>query len=177
MHDSPHEHSHTFSGEVKITVRRARSGEAGWNRGQEPEDWWKEIENRHGHVGPWNVLGYRMGQAILRETGTKWGSHELVITSHIPASTPYSCLIDGLAVATGNSEGRLDLLWSEVATPDFIHVSVRNAQDRKLRLLLRPNLAYLKEISLGTLNDLERQSRDCAERREEELFSIEHFNA
>ena len=35
-----------------------------WNQAQEPTNWWNEINNLHGPVGPWNVLGGRMGKAV-----------------------------------------------------------------------------------------------------------------
>jgi hypothetical protein len=37
------------------------AGDNPWNQGQPPEDWWAEIKRTHGHVGPWNVLGWRIG--------------------------------------------------------------------------------------------------------------------
>ncbi|MGC8842019.1 MAG: formylmethanofuran dehydrogenase subunit E family protein, partial [Candidatus Sumerlaeaceae bacterium] len=172
MHDSPYEHSHGSAEFPVRVVRKAASGPNVWNRGKEPADWWQELINRHGHVGPWNVLGYRMGRYILRELGTPWGSHEYVITAHIPPTTPYSCILDGLAVGTGNSEGRLDLLWAEVALPELTHVSVRRASDRKLLLVFLPRPEYLERISQGTVRDLEQQSRECEKLAESELFEV-----
>jgi hypothetical protein len=66
---SPHvlrssEEAHHFVGAV--------GGDNDYNRGQAPEDWWGEIKRMHGHVGPWNVLGWRIGQVALRELDTKW---------------------------------------------------------------------------------------------------------
>jgi hypothetical protein len=173
MHDSPHEHEHSApAGDVTVrVVRRATSGPNAWNAGKEPADWWQEIENRHGHVGPWNVLGYRMGRCILRELNSTWGAHDLLITAHIPAATPWSCILDGLAVATGNSEGRLDLAWAEVALTEFIHVSVRRASDRSLQLVLVPATPYLERISQGTVEDLGRQARECVDMPEADLFT------
>jgi hypothetical protein len=78
-----------------------------WNQAQEPTNWWNEIKQEHGHVGPWNVLGWRMGKAALRELGGTWGQHELEVICYVPLKTPYSCLADGLVVGTGNSIGRL----------------------------------------------------------------------
>jgi len=87
-------------------------GDNAWNRGQAPEDWWGEIKRIHGHVGPWNVLGWRIGKAALRESDTKWGWHELDIICYVPIKTPYSCMADGLVIGTGNSIGRLEMLQS-----------------------------------------------------------------
>jgi formylmethanofuran dehydrogenase subunit E len=176
MHDAPHQDAGEQKREFHVrVVRQASTGRNAWNKGNKPADWWKEIENRHGHVGPWNVLGYRMGEFILSELGTEWGAHEYVITAHIPASTPYSCILDGLAVGTGNSEGRLDLLWAEVALPEFVHVSVRRARDRALALVLVPSTAYLEKISQGTVHDLEAQSRECERLPLDELFAVKRF--
>jgi formylmethanofuran dehydrogenase subunit E len=150
---------------------RSRPDRSEWNRGVEPKDWWAEIESRHGHVGPWNVLGYRMGKAILRETKTAWGEHAAVITSHIPLDMPYSCIVDGLAVGTGNSEGRLDLKVADVAAPEFIHISAR-MRDGSATMILTPRAGYLEKITGGTAADLHRLSRECAAMPEGELFEV-----
>ncbi|MCX7624782.1 MAG: hypothetical protein N2Z21_00995, partial [Candidatus Sumerlaeaceae bacterium] len=83
---------------------------------------------------------------------------------------------DGLAVATGNSEGRLDLLWAEVALPELTHVSVRRASDRKLVLVFLPQAKYLERISRGSVTDLEKQSRECEQMPEHELFTIRRMD-
>ncbi len=144
-----------------------------WNSATEPKDWWEEIRERHGHVGPWNVLGYRIGKAILREMQAEWGDHSLVITCHIPLATPYSCLIDGIAVGTGNSQGRLDLRIGEVAALDFIHVSAhRKEAETEEILVAKLNMDYLKKIELVPGADLEKLAKECSEIKEEELFSF-----
>jgi hypothetical protein len=48
-------------------VKPSAAGSNIWNAAQEPTNWWNEIKQAHGHVGPWNVLGWRMGKAALRE--------------------------------------------------------------------------------------------------------------
>ena len=144
-----------------------------WNSATEPEDWWEEIRERHGHVGPWNVLGYRIGKAILREMEASWGDHSLIITCHIPLSTPYSCLVDGVAVGTGNSQGRLDLRIGEVAALDFIHISARRKQaETDAVLVAKLNVDYLKKIELVPGADLEKLAKEAAEINESELFSF-----
>ncbi|MBX7245961.1 MAG: formylmethanofuran dehydrogenase subunit E family protein [Candidatus Sumerlaeaceae bacterium] len=151
---------------------RSHAGRNEWNRGREPKDWWNEIENRHGHVGPWNVLGYRMGKAILRECKAEWGDHSVVVTSHIPMRMPYSCILDGLAVGTGNSEGRLDLKSAEVASVEFMHISARPVDRSAKGVVLKPNPAFIRKIEGGTVKDLDRFSKDCEDAPEGELFSI-----
>ena len=152
---------------------QSRPGQNIWNMAQEPADWWAEIRRLHGHVGPWNVLGWRMGKAALRELNATWGQHELDVVCHIPMKTPYSCLADGLVVGTGNSIGRLDLRLAEVMAMSETHVSVRRKDGAGPVLLLKPSLKYLEKIRSQPDDQLEALARECGQLAEKELFEIE----
>ena len=95
-----------------------------YNKGRPPTDWWDEIERTHGHVGPWNVLGWRIGDQALQRFDSRWGAHELDIICYVPMKTPYTCMVDGLIIATGNCPGRLDIHLASVMARDLSHVSV-----------------------------------------------------
>ena len=69
-------------------AKPSASGSNIWNAAQEPTNWWNEIKQTHGRVGPWNVLGWRMGKAALRELNATWGQHELDVICYIPLKTP-----------------------------------------------------------------------------------------
>ena len=144
-----------------------------WNQAQEPTNWWNEIKDLHGHVGPWNVLGWRMGKAALRELNATWGQHELDIVCHIPLKTPYSCIADGLVVGTGNSIGRLDIRLAEALAMADAHVSIRRKDGTGPVLLLKPNQKYLEKIRSAPDAQLESLARECSELPEKELFVIE----
>ncbi len=144
-----------------------------WNQAQEPTNWWNEIKQLHGHVGPWNVLGWRMGKAALRELDATWGRHELDVLCHIPLKTPYSCLADGLVVGTGNSIGRLDIRLAEVMVMSDVHVSVRRKDGTGPVLLLKPSLKYLAKIRSQPDEHLDALAHECGRLPEEELFAIE----
>jgi formylmethanofuran dehydrogenase subunit E len=161
------EEAHHFVGAV--------GGDNDYNRGQAPEDWWGEIKRMHGHVGPWNVLGWRIGQAALREFGMKWGWHELDIICYVPLKTPYSCMADGLVIGTGNSIGRLDLRLAEVVSLEFIHVCIRRKDGSGPILLIKPRHTYLKRIDAPKPEELEKLSRACSTMEENELFEIERI--
>jgi formylmethanofuran dehydrogenase subunit E len=164
---SSEEHEHHFVGAV--------GGDNDYNRGQAPEDWWVEIKRMHGHVGPWNVLGWRIGQAALRELDTKWGWHELDIICYVPIKTPYSCMADGLVIGTGNSIGRLDLRLAEVACRDLISVCVHRKDDTGPVLMFKPRPAYLRHIDAPKPEELETLSRECGEMQESNLFEIQRI--
>jgi len=126
----------------------AALGGNAYNQGQEPEDWWGQIKRMHGHVGPWNVLGWRVGKAALREFDTKWGWHELDIICYVPIKTPYSCMADGLVIGTGNT---------------------------RPVLIFRPKHSYLSHIDAPKPEELEKLSRKCSEMEESSLFEIERI--
>jgi formylmethanofuran dehydrogenase subunit E len=163
------EEAHHFVGAV--------GGDNDYNRGQAPEDWWGEIKRMHGHVGPWNVLGWRIGQAVLREMDTKWGWHELDIVCYVPLKTPYSCMADGLVIGTGNSIGRLDLRLAEVACMDLISVSVHRKDGTGPVLIFKPRPAYLQHINAPKPEELEKLSRECSKMQENDLFEIQRIPA
>jgi formylmethanofuran dehydrogenase subunit E len=163
---------------VKISAHDDETSAAGsniWNQAQEPTNWWNEIKQAHGHVGPWNVLGWRMGKAALRKLSSTWGQHELDIICYVPLKTPYSCLADGLVVGTGNSIGRLDIRLGEVMTMADIHVSVRRKDGTGPVLLLKPNLQYLEKIRHQPDDQLTALSIECSQLPENRLFAIEQL--
>jgi formylmethanofuran dehydrogenase subunit E len=71
----------------------------------------RKAEEFHGHLGPFLVLGVRMGIIGVRELRAKGNSEELRVTAMVKDSTPFSCVIDGIQVATkctiGNKKLRL----------------------------------------------------------------------
>lgn len=161
------------SGPGRLLQPLATAGTNDWNKAREPQDWWGEIERMHGHVGPWNVLGWRIGKAALRECHAAWGAHELDIICHVPLETPFSCLADGLVVGTGNTIGRLDLRLAKVMSVASIQVSVRRKDGVGGELIFKPATNYLATIRGRQLSELEALSRECGRLPEETLFNIE----
>ena len=155
----------------------AAGGDNAYNRGQAPEDWWDEIKHMHGHVGPWNVLGWRIGQAALRELDTKWGRHELDIICYVPIKTPYSCMADGLVIGTGNTIGRLDLRLAEVACLELIHVCIQRKDGKGPVLIMKPRREYLRHIDAPKPEELEKLSRECSTMKESNVFEIQRVTA
>jgi formylmethanofuran dehydrogenase subunit E len=158
------------------TIVQSQPGENAWNTGRPVEDWWTEIKRQHGHVGPWNVLGWRIGQAALREFKTQWGRHELEIVCYVPPQTPFTCLVDGLSVGTGNRLGRLDLRLAEVLSYQQSFVAVRRKDSKGVVLEFRPAAAYLKSITDQPVAKLEDLSRQCVQKPEQELLTIRHIS-
>ena len=153
-------------------VMHSEPGSNAWNAGKAPADWHGEIERYHGHVGPWNVLGWRIGQAALREMKSEWGKHELEVVCYVPPQTPFTCLVDGLSVGTGISQGRLDLRMAEVLTWEQSFVAVRRKDGKGGVLELRPHGAYLASIMNQPVEKLEALCQECAKLPEDKLFTV-----
>jgi len=166
--------AHDESPEAKPGFQAAHSepGSNAWNTGKAPVDWHGEIERYHGHVGPWNVLGWRIGQAALREMKSEWGKHELEMVCYVPPQTPFTCLVDGLSVGTGNSQGRLDLRMAEVLTWEESFVAVRRKDGKGEVLEFRPEASYLKSIMDQPVGKLEALCQECAKLPENKLFAV-----
>lgn len=153
-------------------IVHSQSGINAWNEGNPPEDWWAEIRRQHGHVGPWNVLGWRIGQTALREFQTKWGLHDLEIICYLPMQTPYTCMVDGLSVGTGNSSGRLDLRLAEVLIGTESFVAIRRKDLKGDVIEFRPQSAFIKSIINQPVEKLDALSRQTITKPEQELFTI-----
>jgi len=161
-----------FAHEETHAVSRSKQGSNLWNQSVESTNWMHELKQVHGHVGPWNVLGWRMGKAALRDLNATWGQHEMDVVCHIPLQMPFSCLGDGLVVGTGNSLGRLDVRLSEVMAMTDVHVSIRRKDGTGPVLLLKPSLKYLEKIRSQPDEKLEELARECGEIAEHDLFEI-----
>ena len=166
-----------FAHDETNSVSRSTPGSNIWNQSVESTNWMYELKQVHGHVGPWNVLGWRIGKTALRELGGTWGQHELDIICYIPLKTPYSCLVDGLIVGTGNSMGRLDIRLGEVMTMADIHVSVQRKDGTGPVLLFKPDQKYLEKIRHQSDDQLAALSLECGRLSESELFRIDKLPA
>ncbi len=154
---------------------QSEPGSNSWNVGRAPADWYREIQRYHGHVGPWNVLGWRIGQAALRELRSQWGKHEVEVVCYVLPETPFTCLVDGLAVGTGNSQGRLDLRLAEVLTWEESFVAVRRKDGKEGVLEFRPRLDYLKSIIGQPVEKLDGLCKECSQMAEAKLFEVKRI--
>ncbi|HIE53098.1 MAG TPA: hypothetical protein EYP85_15210 [Armatimonadetes bacterium] len=82
----------------------------------------EEARQFHGHLGPWLVVGLRMGEAALERLQARkyFGVHVRV---ECPPRPPQSCLVDGLQLSTGATCGKSNL---ELIAASQVRVVVRN---------------------------------------------------
>lgn len=127
----------------------------------------------HGHLGPFLVLGVKMGLIGLRELRVNVGNSGLDVTVVTKPSVPFSCIIDGLQVATqctvGN--GKLKILDS----PKIIAAKFRILNNSVVVTL---NPAMQKKLEKAVLEEARREKMESIARwmlstPEKELFKVE----
>jgi formylmethanofuran dehydrogenase subunit E len=132
----------------------------------------KDAVKFHGHLGPFLVIGVRMGvtaRRILAFLGNE--RNGLHVTVRVPLITPYSCVLDGIQSTTqctiGN--GRLTVLDSSREI-----VAEFTLQDSRKTLIISINTALIDEIesefSKGTTN--EEVAAKVTSKPEHELFEL-----
>lgn len=129
----------------------------------------RKAEEFHGHLGPFLVIGVRMGLIGVRELGAKENDEQLRVTAMTKDSTPFSCVIDGIQVATkctiGNKKLRVKnssgiAAKFELQNIEHVTVTVNPATFNKLRQLLSENVP------------LEERAQLVASISEEEMFIV-----
>jgi len=72
----------------------------------------------HGHLGPYVVLGYRMGRIALDALGAG-GHFDVSAEVHSVLQPPASCLIDGIQLGSGCTLGKRNIEVEETDGPAF----------------------------------------------------------
>jgi formylmethanofuran dehydrogenase subunit E len=85
----------------------------------------------HTHLGPYLVVGMRMGRAVTRELGDR--PFTVKIRAHTGRVPPYSCLLDGVQVSTPCTVGNGCL---EVADDRAMAIDA-TGEGRSVRISLR----------------------------------------
>ncbi len=101
-------------------------------RAQEPDNVTAltEIAFVHGDTEPFAVAGYRMGQRALEEFKLSRGSFLLEVVHNAPEEVQWSCIADGVEVATGASVGKLNLKLV-ASRPGHVSTAIRDRRTGK----------------------------------------------
>jgi formylmethanofuran dehydrogenase subunit E len=105
----------------------------------------------HTHLGPYLVVGLRIGRVLTRELGEEPFSYTVV--ARTGKRPPYSCLVDGLQMSTPCTTGNGCL---EVDAEKTMSVEARSKDGRTVVVTLRPEM-------------YERIEHDCTEEDQEEF--------
>jgi formylmethanofuran dehydrogenase subunit E len=127
----------------------------------------------HGHLGPFLVIGVRMGEIAKRHLKVdQKNSRGLQANIKTPLSTPFSCVIDGIQATTsctvGNQKLKIEKSMKEITARFKLQSS-----DKTVKILVKPKLVknLIEEMSKGA--DSEKLAAKIAHLKEEQLFVLE----
>jgi formylmethanofuran dehydrogenase subunit E len=130
----------------------------------------KEAVKLHGHLGPFLVIGVRMGRIAKRIQVNGRENVKFLAQVKVPLLTPFSCVLDGIQATTsctiGNQKLRIENSKRKIAasftldSAEAISVSVKPEIIKKL----------MNELSEGTSN--EELAGEVARMPEDLLFTV-----
>jgi formylmethanofuran dehydrogenase subunit E len=126
----------------------------------------KQIEKFHGHLGPYAVIGYRMGKIANEKLGTDpFCKRAKVYTGITP---PVSCIIDGIQLSSSCTLGKGRIIIEDESTAKAEFISEEN---KKITIILKPEI--IKEIDTTvTEENIIEYSEKIYTKSDEELFEI-----
>ena len=133
----------------------------------------KKAADFHGHLGPFLVIGVRMGTLTKKILNVNAGkNNKLRITARLPLLTPFSCIIDGIQATTQCTIGNQKLKMENSQTKIIVYFELKNSY-KALRIHVNPKI--IKELknrySEGASN--EELAQEIASIPESQLFIIE----
>jgi formylmethanofuran dehydrogenase subunit E len=127
----------------------------------------KTIEQFHGHLGPYAVLGYKMGKIACKQLGSD--PFEKTVTVSTGTTPPISCIIDGIQLGSGCTlgKGNISVKYENMPKAEF-----SNKNGKKITITLQKQVQ--KEIEENvTKENIISYSEIMYNRKDTDLFQIE----
>jgi len=134
----------------------------------------KNAVDFHGHLGPFLVIGVRMGLIGLRELKTTRGDPKLQATTILKHAVPFTCTIDGIQVTTQCTVGNGKLKLKNIE--NLVSAEFKLNKERQVTVTLKPTkLEELKRKMPKSAGDYKniKLAREIISSTEKELFVIE----
>ncbi|HIH00748.1 TPA: formylmethanofuran dehydrogenase [Thermoplasmata archaeon] len=126
------------------------------------------ISEFHGHLGPFVVVGYRMGEVANRLLGADaFAKTAIALTGGKP---PRSCMIDGIQLSSGCTIGKGTIGVIDQGEVASIFLSKKGG--RQVRISLRAD--RLEEITSTPHESMEGLARKLFSLKDDELFEVEN---
>jgi len=121
----------------------------------------KRAAKFHGHLGPFLVIGVRMGLIGIRELKTKANQEKLHVTARLKYSVPFSCVLDGIQITTRCTFGNQKL-------------TLKNSPDIAAEFQLSHTKQITVAVNQTTFNELKKQllSKNPSNHEVEELAQL-----
>jgi len=122
----------------------------------------------HGHLGPFLVLGYRLGAYAVKLLKPR-DEFDLNAFVYIPLKTPFSCILDGIQCATKCTLGKWNIQW--IDSDDFRIEFICKSTGQKIIMKIKPEII---EEALEC-KDLEKESGRLIAMKIEEIAYIQRY--
>lgn len=126
----------------------------------------RDLARFHGHLGPYIVLGYRIGRHALKDLGGDPFSLKAIV--YCSGVTPQSCLADGVQLGSGCTLGKGNI---EVIRSDNIFC-LFSAEDNKVKFTPFP-LRTLDQKDPNYELTIEQYAESLYHLPDEELFRVD----
>jgi formylmethanofuran dehydrogenase subunit E len=125
----------------------------------------KQIKNFHGHLGPYVVIGYKMGLISNQILGEDSFSKKAEVWTGI--NPPISCIIDGIQMSSGCTlgKGNIKVKNYNIAKSEFTN------NGRKIEIFLKDDIKTEIDTTLTEENIIE-FSEKIYNKKDDELFEI-----
>jgi formylmethanofuran dehydrogenase subunit E len=133
----------------------------------------KRAEDMHGHLGPFLVIGVRMGKAAMRSLNlTAEESGRLQVVVKVPLRTPFSCVLDGIQTTTKCTVGNQKLKMRNQEKGIGAEFSVQGS-GKTVRVQVNPETieSMMTKMAEGTVP--EEAAREIEEAPESQLFTVD----
>ena len=125
----------------------------------------------HGHLGPFLVIGVRMGEASIKHLSLI-GNERLDLRANVkvPLQTPFSCLLDGIQIATTCTIGNQRLKIENAETIQATFTTQKEA--KALKITINESLSEQLKQKQSQNKLTEELALEIAEMPENQLFNI-----
>ena len=126
----------------------------------------KQLEKFHGHLGPYVVIGYKMGLISNHFLGEDSFSKKAIVWTGL--KPPISCIIDGIQMSSGCTlgKGNISINHKNIAKAEFI-----DKNGKKLNISLKSDIKNEIDNFL-TKDNLIEFSEKLYDKNDNELFEI-----
>lgn len=130
------------------------------------KDTLEKIESFHGHLGPYVVIGYRMGLIANEKLGKDpFSKTAIVSTGNTP---PISCMIDGIQLSSGCTLGKGNIM---VSNENAAKAVFSDKIGKKITIHLKDEVKNDIDTYV-TEENIESYSRKIFEKSDSELFNL-----
>ena len=130
------------------------------------EETLSKIEQFHGHLGPYAVIGYKMGKIAKKQLGSDPFSKEAVIWTG--TKPPLSCIIDGIQISSGCTLGKGNISIRQDGVPK---VQFKGENGSRLDIIFKKHI-HQEIATIVTKENIIRYSKQIFKRSDQEIFDI-----